>query len=614
MKKIFLILTVMAILSAGTGQCQPAEQPILKADDNAVSLNIKGMDILDVLKMFSGYAGMNIVVGKNVTGRVSLFLKNVAVMDAFDIILLANDLAFDKKNGIIYVMTQRDYELLYGRRSDEKRSAKIIPLKNAHAADLAVALNQIKSNLGKIVVDPATNTLVLIDTSEKVVEMENFARQVDVPLKTIIFDLDYAQADKLSAKLQDLVTKNVGTVKVDERTNKIAVTDYPDRIDEIARIVSAFDEKTMQVLIDAQIMEINPQKSFKMGVDWDYWIKKNFHLVASLPTPGAGAKLSIGTAASGLTPSDPKQYSGIIDALKTIGDVKILSSPRIMALNSQEARILVGTKQPYASQTSVTGDGGVVTVAETINFVDVGIKLYVTPTINRDGFVTMKIRPEVSSTGNPYLTAKGEAVPVVSTSEAETAVMVKDGVTIIIGGLTKNEVDNEVSQVPLLGDIPVLGNLFKRTSKTATKSELVILLTPHITGGEATFSDFNQIQAKDGSRARMLGDDLIIEKSNPPAAVKLPEMSSEKEYCSAVTEKVKALALFGQHPRSGSVKVAFTVRFDGKLADEPAASDASDPELVPYAIKAIKSASPFPPFPDSLRKEKEDFTAELTFE
>ena len=592
---------------------------MVKTDDNTISLNLKGMDILDVLKMFSGYSGMNIVVGKNVTGRVSLFLKNVNVLDAFDIILLANDLAFEKKNGIFYIMTQRDYELLYGQRSDEKKAAKIIPLKNARAADLANALNQIKTNMGKIVVDPATNTLVLIDTPEKVGEMESFISQTDLPLKTAIFNLDYAQAEKLSPKIQDLLTKNVGTVRIDERTNKIAVTDYPEKLDEIARIISAFDEKTLQVLIDAQILEINPEQSFKMGVDWDFWLKKNFRFVASLPTTGAVNKLSIGTAAGGQTISEPGQYQGIIDAFKSIGDVKILSSPRIMAVNSQEARILVGTKQPYASQTSVTGDGGVVTVAETINFVDVGIKLYVTPTINRDNFVTMKIRPEVSSIGNPYLTAKGEAVPVVSTSEAETAVMVKNGVTIIIGGLTKNEVNNEVSSVPVLGDIPFLGHLFKRTSKENKKSELVILLTPHITAGETTFSDFNQVQAKDGMRARMLGDDIIIEKSNP-VAQKQTVPPTEKGYCSAVIEKVKAMALFdnnpakGENPVRGSAKVAFTIGFDGKLVDEPAVTVASDPALIPYAIKAIKSASPFPPFPDSLRRETESFTAELTFE
>ena len=149
------------------------------------------------------------------------------------------------------VMTQRDYELQYGERFQDRKEAKVIILKYAKAAELAKALTQIKSNIGRVVVDDSSNTVALLDAPYKVKEMEDFIKTADVPLETRVFDLQYAQADKIMPKLQDSVTKIVGSIKVDERTNKIAITDYPQKLDDLAKIIAAFDEKTQQVLIDA---------------------------------------------------------------------------------------------------------------------------------------------------------------------------------------------------------------------------------------------------------------------------------------------------------------------------------------------------------------------------
>jgi general secretion pathway protein D len=357
-------------------------------------------------------------------------------------------------------MTQRDYELLYGDRFQDKKRAKIIKLRFAKAADLSRALNQIKTNVGRIVVDENSNTLSLIDAPEKIKEMEDFINKADLPLLTRVFQLNYAPADKLSAKLQESVTKGIGSIKIDERTNKIVVTDYPQQIEEISRIIEAFDEKTPQVLIDAQIVEVSPKDEFSMGVDWDYWLKKNVRLISALPAPALTSASTIpNILAFGIAAKDPAgaavgatdQYKSVLDLLRIIGETKILSSPRIMALNNQEAKILVGTKEAYiTSTTSQAGSGSTVT-SQTVNFVDVGIKLFVTPTINRDDFVTIKIRPEISSATRTNITSEGQVtqIPIVTTSEAETTIMVKNGTTIMIAGLKKDKREKEVRKVPV---------------------------------------------------------------------------------------------------------------------------------------------------------------------
>ncbi len=499
--KLYLIVFMFFLFKADLAYCQAyqaqsppesAQQAVEVEDKSRITLDVKGMDVVDVLQLLAKRAGMNLVVGKDVVGRVTLFLKNVKVEDAFEIILLSNNLASEKEGDIINVMSQQAYELRYGSKYHDKNKVRVIPLKNAKAQDIAVALNQLKSNNGRIVVDVGSNTVALIDNSERLKEMEEFVKNIDLPLQTRVFSLDYAPVEKLSEKIQTVLTKNIGYLQKDERTNKIVVTDFPEKLNEISRIVYAFDEKSAQVLIDAQIVEINPKKDlFAFGVDWDYWLNKNMRFAGSLPAPSLTDtttipnKFSFGVAAAGAVLGSPQHHKAIIDMLRVIGETKILSSPRIMVLNNQEAKILVGTKEAYITS-SVSQTGETAITSQSVNFVDVGIKLYVTPSISRDGFVTMKIRPEISSSKRTDITADGKItqIPIVTTSESETTIRVKDATTIIIAGLKKDQRAKEVKKFPILGDIPLLGFFFRNYKDEVIKTELVIFLTPRIITGE----------------------------------------------------------------------------------------------------------------------------------
>ncbi|MBF0522521.1 MAG: hypothetical protein HQL24_05625 [Candidatus Omnitrophica bacterium] len=517
-KRIIFLLMMFAFVLTGAALAQPAPvTPALGTSSmaspggkNTISLEIRGLDVIEVFKMLSARTGMNIIVGANVAGRVTLFFKDVDPLEAFEIVVLANDLAYVKKGNVITVMTQRDYQEAYGERFQDQEKVKIIPLKYAKAVDLARALLQLKTNVGKIIVEEVSNTVILKDNPDQVKEMEDFIVKADRPLETKVIILNYAQASKIETELQDVLTKGAGFVKIDERTNKIMVTDYPEKLEEISRLVAAFDERTQQVLIDAQIIELNPSNKLEMGVDWDFFIKKHLHASTFLPI-GDASRMFLGTA--NVSPQQPGEFKSILDVLRTVGDAKILSSPRIMTLNNQEAKILVGTKDAYiTSTTTVTQQNPITT--QSVNFVDVGIKLYVTPTINADKFVTMKIRPEISSSTRTDITSEGQItqIPIVTTSEAETTVMVKAGTTILIGGLQKDEHNKTVKKIPLLGDVPVLGMAFRSTSDEIKKSELVILLTPHIMSGESSFTDASELKPVDGAFATMENGDIIFHK------------------------------------------------------------------------------------------------------
>ncbi|MDD2752233.1 MAG: secretin N-terminal domain-containing protein [Candidatus Omnitrophica bacterium] len=617
MKKYFVVFLMASFLlfiprvfaakeTSDPDLVNPASATPAAAQQGKISLDLKGMDVVDVLKMLATRAGMNIVIGKNVSGKVTIYLKDVDVKDAFEIVVLSSDLAYDRKGGIVNVMSQRDYELLYGERYQDKKQAKIIQLKYAKAADLSKALNQIKTNIGKIVIDEATNTVVLVDAPETLQQMEEFIQKTDLPMETKVFNLDYAQAEKINTKLQEVITKGVGSIKFDERTNKLVVKDYPDKLNDISKIVTAFDEKTPQVLIDAQIISVAPTDTFHMGVNWDYWIKKYFEFRSALPID-TDSTLFLGTVQSG-TPDAPGKYKAVIDVLRTIGDTKNLSSPRVMVLNNQEAKIHVGVKQAYITSTTSQGGSGNTVTSQTVNFVDTGITLSVTPTINKDNFITMKIKPEISDATATDILSEGQktTIPIVTSSDAETTLMVKDGVTVIMGGLTKDVKTKTVKKIPILGDMPGVGFLFRSTNDSLTKTDLVILLTPHIMTGETSFSDYSEIKPKDGVVAKMVEGKLIKEKYE--------SYNPQQQYYKLISDRVKALTLFNQPKNTrGSVEVLFILGSNGQLKADPQILSSNNQALNETVIASIKEASPFDPFPLEMNKPEETFRVTLDY-
>ncbi|HOW35216.1 MAG TPA: secretin N-terminal domain-containing protein [Candidatus Omnitrophota bacterium] len=472
---------------------QPQAQDVLLPSDQAQVgpskpqsiidvLELKDMEIADVLKLISKKSGLNIVAGQDIRGKITIYLKDVDVRDALRIILESNNMAYVEEGGILKVMTGKDYELTYGRKFGEKTQIKIIQLKNANAADVLLLLTQMKSIIGKVIADDKSNTVVLMETPEKIEAMEMLVKEIDVPIKTKMFELSYSQAEDLSKKITEVLTKNVGSIKFDVRSNRIVVTDTPQKLEQIENIVKAFDTRHEEVLIKAKIAQIVLKDQYKMGVNWEA-IVNNFHKLDLtgdfniLGTSDKRGKLSIGT----LSQDD---YTVLLEALDIVGVTNILASPHITAINNQEAKILVGSTEPYVTSTTTTPATGPATTAESVNFIDVGVKLYVTPTIHKDNFITMKIKPEVSSVTSYLPTSQNNKIPIVETSQAETVVMVKNGVTIVIGGLIKDEKVETINKVPLLGDLPLLGFAFRNKDRQVKKTELVIFLTPEIMTGD----------------------------------------------------------------------------------------------------------------------------------
>ena len=269
----------------------------------------------------------------------------------------------------------------------------------------------------------------------------------------------------------------------------ITVSAFPSQLDQLETFIRAFESSVQrQVLIEAKIVEVNLDRSFQFGIDWT--------ALASAGTTGLTVRSRVPAAQRGnveLTLSGgPGQITAVLNALSSQGDVRVLSSPRVSALNNQRAVFDVTTGEIVfnVSQTPILNPGGspVFVSQVTPTQVNVGIVLDVLPQIGADNTVTMNIRPVVTSVARTAtFTAPDGAVfqaPVIDTRETDTMARLRAGETIIIGGLMQTRREKVRSGIPGLRDIPLLGRLFTSYSDVERKAELVIFLTPTIIAGQ----------------------------------------------------------------------------------------------------------------------------------
>ncbi|MEI8175974.1 MAG: secretin N-terminal domain-containing protein [Candidatus Omnitrophota bacterium] len=457
-----------------------------------ISLDLRDMNIVDVLKFLAIKGDFNILTSKNIEGRVTLLLNSVSIKDALEIILIANDLAYIQKTGIVYVQTAAEYLAMNGKKFSDSSKVKIVYLKYARPSYVLTALQNIRSNFGKIVIDEDTGTVVMIDTEEKLQEMSRAINEMEHKNETKVITLMYAKAEVVANQLKArLDAKSVGSIQFDERSNQIIISALSERMAEIESIVKALDTKTKAVLLEAAILQVTLNPSYNQGINWEKAfanaknkLLKSLDFVGAFPIASTVSSTAVPTAGKlAVGNISVNDFTVELQLLKQVQATKLLANPRIMAINNQESKIHIGDTVPYITSTT-TGTGDTATTSEAVNWINVGIQLVVTPTINDNGMVSIKIKPEISSKIGDYKTPKGATIPIVNTTLVETSVLVKDGNTIIIGGLVKNDKSSITSGIPGLMNAPLIGGLFKSVSDSVTNAEIVIFITPHIMGGE----------------------------------------------------------------------------------------------------------------------------------
>ncbi|MHC4291418.1 MAG: type II secretion system protein GspD [Planctomycetota bacterium] len=257
--------------------------------------------------------------------------------------------------------------------------------------------------------------------------------------------------------------------------DRLVVKDYPENIERIREVLSEVDAEPMQVLLEVTIMKAKLTEATEFGIDWSNLPGVQ---LSNRGVDWQAGELTVGVSFDNIT--------GLITALETVTDATILANPKILALNKQAGNLTIGTETGYRDSTTQNQSGS---TTQAIEFLKTGTLLTFRPFIGRDGLIRMEIAPEQSS-GGLQEDSQG-SLPFKDTTSIVTNVMVKDGQTIVLGGLFQEETTLNRNQAPVIGDIPGIGELFKNTDDESIRSELIILLTPHIieTPGQADGMD-----------------------------------------------------------------------------------------------------------------------------
>jgi general secretion pathway protein D len=270
------------------------------------------------------------------------------------------------------------------------------------------------------------------------------------------------------------------TVVPDADSNALVITTNPRNFDRLRTIVSDLDRVRREVFIECLIAEVQLNDRGEMGIQWNAAFSNSLEN-AEEGTQSLGTDYGLDSLSDGLRyTTSSNDFMGLLRLLQTEGRLNILSSPKILVLDNGDAEISVGQEVPFVTNSRITQNGDTV---NTIQYRDVGIILQVTPQINDDGYVRLVVHPEVSSIApdsQSVTITEGVRSPTFNKNFADTTIVIRTGETAVIGGMIRDSLSETEFKIPILGDIPILGHIFKSTTREVVKQELVVFLTPHV--------------------------------------------------------------------------------------------------------------------------------------
>ena len=419
-----------------------------------LSLDFQDIEVRTVLQILAKESGINIVASDSVQGKMTLSLKDVPWDQALDLVLSARDLVMEKNGNIINILTNAESKKR--RLEDAEDRAKLddlIPLvsqtfqlkyKNVEELRDVLKLDQrgndsgtsgsLLTKRGSARVDPATNTLIVKDTSTVIQEFQRLIEELDVPARQVMVETRIVEADVS-------VGRDLGIKLGYARAGRTGVGSTYN---------NALNNRNVGVGASTGVIDISPNI--------------NLPTVATATT-ALGLIRSFGSSALSLE----------LSAMEEENRSKTISSPRVLTQDRKEAEIRQGTQIPYQTRDA---DGSYTTA-----FKDAVLSMKVTPRITPDNNIILDVTINKDNVDNTRINADGE--PAISVKQVKTQAMVENGGTLVVGGVYQEQISNNISKVPLLGDVPVLGNLFKSKSRNHQRSEVLFFITPRIIEGQS---------------------------------------------------------------------------------------------------------------------------------
>ncbi|MGV8119723.1 MAG: secretin N-terminal domain-containing protein [Candidatus Xenobiia bacterium LiM19] len=447
--------------------------------EKLVSMDFVNADLIYVLKILAKELNYNIVTDPSVSGAVTMTLKNVPANGALNIIVKMSGYDYKIVGNTMIVGDEKTLSKIPSNIMGVKKGhevTQVIPLENAKPGDVQSVL---ASNYpdAKIQPDSRLNALIVTADESTIKQMKALASQLDVDVpeppkpKTEVIPLKAATARDIATTLQKLVpTLSYNT---DERLNALIVTGDDASITQLKDYLEELDQSLKQVCLDVKVVDLTESGTKSFGTSWGYQgtngnlINTTFTEVQTKTVDGASVTEAM----------IPIQYftrsalsiSFTLNALIQASEAKVLAAPKVTTVSGKEAQIHIGEKYPVVYYDPRAGQYQVI-------YVDIGTKLNITATVLPDGNVSLNVKPDISN----LLDLINNQYPHTANRTANVYMRVKDGETMVLGGLLRETENITKNKIPLLGDIPILGQLFRNEYRQKNKNEVVIMITPHI--------------------------------------------------------------------------------------------------------------------------------------
>ena len=396
---------------------------------------------------------------------------------------------------------------LASRPNDETHELflQTVTLKFLSAQSLQDIIRSLSSDYGSIAVDVKTNSLIICDTKEhleKILAQISRAEETMAPLTITIEDqnvpelfvqtvmLKFLDAANFQAAIKNM-SSEYGGISIDVKSNSLIICDTKENLEAILAQISKADKTPQQIMVEVVILDVQLDDDTEIGINWDILSDKYYDIGyrQNFTTSRLGSTAETTATKGNATAFNTTGLGGafsvisgtirnVVHLLQQKRDVEILASPRVMMVSGESAYIEAVEEIPY-TEVSDTSEGGAGALTST-EFKLVGVNLQVTATITDENDIFLTVNTEQ----NVKTSESVSGVPVVDTRRARSSLLLKDGQIVIFGGLRRQEKTKEVDQVPLLGDLPIVGALFKSTNTVIKNSELIVFLSPHIYRGE----------------------------------------------------------------------------------------------------------------------------------
>jgi type IV pilus assembly protein PilQ len=465
-----------------------------------VSLDFVNADLIYVLKLLASELNVNLVTDPSVTGSVTMSLKDVSAQTALNIIVRMQGYQMKKLGNILFIGTEATVAAMTPDVIAYQPTGNVrvvaFNLEHINAQDAATAVKNAYP-LVQVQPGPAGRSIVVTANPALVTEIGALVQGIDVEVPELppvamerieVVRLKYANCKDMAVVVKNLLGADApSAIEMDERLNAIVLRGYDEQIQVARRQVEELDIPLQQVMLNVKVVDLSETGSKNLGITWQvgardgtqpiewYEVPQNF---STFVPPGGTAPqfnpynytpVEAGPIPFGFFVRNPFVFSSALNLQITQGEARVLASPRVATLSGHAATLHIGDKYPIVYYDPRAGQYQVI-------YVEIGILLTVKPVVSADGYITTEIDTLVSDLreliNNQY--------PRTTERSAKLTIRVKDNNTIVIGGMVNESTRKTTVKVPLLGDIPVLGVLFRNTTAEASKSEVVIMITPKI--------------------------------------------------------------------------------------------------------------------------------------